>query len=76
MSQSKDSPVGAKPITRADIEAKLAEIGGELDETVSNSKQMAITAGAVAVAVVIAAVFLLGRRRGKKLRTIVEIRRV
>ena len=76
MSPSKDSPVGAKPITRADIEAKLAEIGGEVDETVSNSEQMAITAGAVAVAVVIAAVFLLGRRRGKKLRTIVEIRRV
>ena len=76
MSPSKDSPVGAKPITRADIEAKLAEIGGEVDETVSNSKQMAITAGAVAVAVVIAAVFLLGRRKGKKLRTIVEIRRV
>ncbi len=76
MSPSKDSPVGSKPITRADIEAKLAEIGGEVDETVSNSKQMVITAGAVAVAVVIAAVFLLGRRRGKKLRTIVEIRRV
>ncbi len=76
MSPSKDSPVGSKPITRADIEAKLAEIGGEVDETVSNSKQMVITAGAVAVAVVIAAVFLLGRRRGKKWRTIVEIRRV
>ena len=37
---------------------------------------MAITAGAVVVAVVIAAVFLFGRRKGKKLRTIVEIRRV
>ncbi len=76
MSPSKDSPVGAKPITRADIEAKLAEIGGELDETVSNSKQMVITAGAVAVAVVIAAVFLFGRRKGRKLSTIIEIRRV
>jgi len=76
VSPSKDSPVGSKPITRADIEAKLAEIGGEVDETVSNSKQMVMTAGAVAVAVVIAAVFLFGRRRGKKLRTIVEIRRV
>ena len=76
MSPSKDAPVGSKPITRADIEAKLAEIGGEVDETVSNSKQMAITAGAVAVAIVIAAVFLLGRRKGKKLRTIVVIRRV
>ena len=76
MSPSKDSPVGATPITRADIEAKLAEIGGEVNETVSSSKQMAITAGAVVVAVVIAAVFLFGRRKGKKLRTIVEIRRV
>ena len=66
----------AKPVTRSDIEAKLAEIGGEVDETVSNSKQMVMTAGAVAVAVVIAAVFLFGRRRGKRLRTIVEIRRV
>ena len=76
MSPSKTSPVGTKPITRADIEAKLAEIGGEVDETVSSSKQMVITAAAVAAAVVIAAVFLLGRRKGKKLRTIVEIRRV
>ncbi|MGZ4677053.1 MAG: hypothetical protein ACXVJ7_18090 [Acidimicrobiia bacterium] len=63
-------------ITKADIEAKLAEIGGEVDDQVASTKQLAITAGAVAVAVVLAAVFLLGRRRGKKLTTIVEIRRV
>ena len=63
-------------ITKADIEKKLAEIGGEVDEQVANTRQMAITAGAVAVAVVIAAVFLLGRRRGRKMTTIVEIRRV
>ena len=76
MSPSKDSPTGTKPITRADLEAKLAEIGGEVDDQVSNGKQIAITAGAVVVAVVIAAVFLLGRRRGRKLTTVVEIRRV
>ena len=65
-----------QPITKADIERKLAEIGGEVDDQVANTRQIAITAGAVAVAVVIAAVFLLGRRRGRKLTTIVEIRRV
>ena len=64
------------PITREDLEAKLREIGGEVDEHVTNTKHIAITAGAVVLAVVIAGVFLLGRRRGKKLTTIVEIRRV
>ena len=65
-----------KPITKADIQAKLAEIGGEVDEQVANTRQMAITAGAVILAVVVAGVFLLGRRRGRRLATIVEIRRV
>ena len=63
-------------ITKADIEAKLAEIGGEVDGQVANTKQLAITAGVVAVAFVLALTFVLGRRRGKKLTTIVEIRRV
>jgi hypothetical protein len=63
-------------ITKADIEAKLAEIGGEVDDQVASTKQLAITIGAVAVAVVLAGAFLLGRRRGKRLTTIVEIRRV
>ncbi len=65
-----------EPITRADIEAKLREIGGEVDDQVANTKQLAITVGAVVIAVVIAGVFLFGRRRGKRLTTIVEIRRV
>ncbi len=65
-----------KPITKADIQAKLAEIGGEVDEQVASTRQMAITAGAVVLAVVVAGVFLLGRRRGRRLATIVEIRRV
>ncbi|MBK5288837.1 MAG: hypothetical protein JJE46_10245 [Acidimicrobiia bacterium] len=63
-------------ISKADIEAKLAEIGGEVDEQIANSKQLAIAIGSVVVAVVLASFFLAGRRRGKKLSTIVEIRRV
>ena len=65
-----------EPITRADIEAKLREIGGEVDDQLANTKQLAITVGAVVIAVMIAGVFLFGRRRGKRLTTIVEIRRV
>lgn len=65
-----------RPITKADIEAKLAEIGGEVDEQVESTKRVAIMAGVAVVAVVLAGVFLLGRRRGKKLTTVVEIRRV
>ncbi len=65
-----------RPITKADIQAKLAEIGGEVDEQVANTKQLAITVGAVVVGIVLAGFFLAGRRRGKKLTTIVEIRRV
>jgi hypothetical protein len=68
-------PAG-RPITKADIEAKLAELGGEVDTQVADARHLAITAGVVTVAFVLAVAFVLGRRRGKKLATIVEIRRV
>jgi hypothetical protein len=65
-----------RPITRADIEAKLREIGGEVDDTVANTKQLVLAAGIALGVLVVASAFLLGRRRGKRLTTIVEIRRV
>ncbi len=63
-------------ITRADIEGKLREMRGEVEETAEAAKApiMAI-AGGVVVAVVIVA-FLLGKRRGRRRSTVVEIRRV
>jgi hypothetical protein len=63
-------------ITRADIEGKLREMRGDVEETAEAAKApiMAI-AGGVAVAVVILA-FLLGKRRGRRRSTVVEIRRV
>jgi hypothetical protein len=72
------SPDGNEPtpISKADIERKLKEIGGEVDDQVASTKHLAITVGAVAAAVVLAGIFLLGRRRGRRLTTIVEIRRV
>jgi hypothetical protein len=68
-------PAG-RPITKADIEAKIAEIGGEVEGQVQSTRHLAITAGVVTVAFVLAVTFVLGRRRGKRLTTIVEIRRV
>ena len=63
-------------ITRADIEGKLHEMRGEVEESAEAAKTpiMAI-AGGVAVAIVIVA-FLLGKRRGRRRSTVVEIRRV
>jgi hypothetical protein len=63
-------------ITRSDIESKLHEMRGEVEESAEAAKTpiMAI-AGGVAVAIVIVA-FLLGKRRGRRKSTVVEIRRV
>ena len=63
-------------ITRADIEAKLRDIRGEVQETAEAAKTPILAiAGGVAAAVVVLA-FLLGKRRGRRKSTVVEIRRV
>lgn len=63
-------------ITRADIEGRLRDMRGDVEETAEEAKTpiMAI-AGGVVVAVVLIA-FLLGKRRGRRRSTVVEIRRV
>ncbi|MBI2710752.1 MAG: hypothetical protein HYX34_13825 [Actinobacteria bacterium] len=63
-------------ITRDDIEAKFREIQGDIDETAESAKSMALAIGAAAAAVIVIGVFLLGRRRGRRKSTVVEIRRI
>jgi hypothetical protein len=63
-------------ITRDDIESKFRELQGDASETVDEAKGMAFTAAIAVGVVVIAAVFVLGRRRGRRKSTIVEIRRL
>ena len=65
-----------KPITQDDIEAKFRELQGEVDIVSDDVRSYAATVGAVVVVVVVVAAFWLGRRRGKKTKTIVEIRRL
>jgi hypothetical protein len=67
---------GNERITRDDIESKLREIRGEVAEVGSASKGYVLAAGVVALTAVLAGAYLLGRRRGKKRTTFVEVRRV
>ena len=63
-------------ITKADIEAKLSQLKGNVDTEVANVRGIAVTVGIAVATVVVLASFALGRRRGRRLATIVEIRRV
>jgi len=62
-------------VTRDEIEAKAMEIVGAVDETVDSAKDTAIIAGVV-VAVLIGVAFVVGRRRGARNKTMVEVYRV
>ena len=64
------------PISRADIEAKFRDIQGEVNTIETDAfDTLGLVIAAVAVTVVVLA-FVLGSRRGRKRRTVVEIRRV
>ncbi len=63
-------------ITRDDLEAKFRELKGETDETAASAQSYLLGAVVVVGAIVLLGVFTLGRRKGKKRTTVVEIRRV
>jgi hypothetical protein len=64
------------PISRDDIEAKFRELQAEVDVVEDEARNYALVAAVVGVALVVTVAFVLGRRRGRKRGTIVEIRRV
>ena len=63
-------------IRRDDLEAKFRELQGDVQETADEAKSYVLAAAAVVVVGIAAVAFVLGRRRGRKRSTIVEIRRV
>jgi hypothetical protein len=65
-----------QPVTRQTIEAKLREIRGEVDTAARSAKPLVVAVGVAAAVLVVGAAYLLGRRKGKKRTTLVEIRRV
>jgi hypothetical protein len=68
--------VSEPAVNRSDIEAKLQEIKGGVEETATAAKPAVATIAVVAVVAVVGLAYLLGRRKGKKRSTVVEIRRV
>jgi hypothetical protein len=65
-----------RPIGRGDLEAKLRELQGGVNDTRDSMLATAITVGAVVAVGVVAVAFLFGRRRGRKRTTVVEVRRI
>jgi hypothetical protein len=65
-----------EPITRDDIESKLRQIRGEVEDVGNASKGYVVVAGVLGLTAIVAGAYLLGRRRGKKRTTVVEVRRV
>jgi hypothetical protein len=65
-----------QPITKGDLESKLRELQGEVDETKESAQSTLVTVAAVVAVLVIAIAFLAGRRKGKKRTTVVEVRRI
>jgi hypothetical protein len=64
-----------KRITPDDLEAKFRELSGDVDQVNADARSVAATAAAVGLVVVVAVAFWLGRRRGKRSATVIEIRR-
>ena len=63
-------------ITRDDIEAKLREMSGELDDTVEAAKPRLVAGAVAGVLLAVLVAYLLGRRRGRARSAVVEIRKV
>jgi hypothetical protein len=65
-----------RPIERRDLEAKFRELQGDVEETAQAATSTLVTVGVVVAVGVVAVAFLLGRRKGRRRSTIVEVRRI
>jgi hypothetical protein len=65
-----------RKITRDDIESKLKELQGEVTQKAEAAKMPAIAIAVGVVVLSIAVAYTLGRRKGKRRQTVLEIRRL
>lgn len=63
-------------ITRDDIEAKLRELRGEVEEGVEVARGVGTVVAVAGVVVLVVAAYWMGRRRGRRRQTVLEIRRI
>jgi hypothetical protein len=62
-------------VSRDDIERKAQQLVGAVEDTTESVKNTAVLV-AVAVGIVVAAAFIIGRRRGGRNKTVVEVYKV
>ena len=67
---------GHKPITRDDLEAKLRDITGDVSSTVETARGIGVAVAVGAGVLFVVSAYWLGRRKGRKRRTVLEIRRI
>ena len=65
-----------RPIDRDDLEAKFRELQGDVEETAQAATSKLLTVGVVVAVSVVAVAFLIGRRKGRRRTTLVEVRRI
>ena len=73
------TPTGSSPdgrITRADIESKLRQLQGDVETGVESGREIGKIAAIGGAVLGVFIIYFLGRRHGRKKRTIVEIKRV
>lgn len=63
-------------VSREDLEAKFGQLKNELENAAGAARSTATKVGVVAAVVLLILAFVLGSRRGKAGRTIVEVRRL
>jgi hypothetical protein len=63
-------------ITRDEIEAKFRELTGEITDEAESKRSQAVTVALAVVVAMVAVVFLIGRRNGRRRSAIVEVRRI
>ncbi len=77
MSPTKEATRSAgERVTLGDIEQQLRSLGGSAQAIVTESKTTALATAVGGGVLALASVYLLGRRRGRKRSTVLEIRRV
>jgi hypothetical protein len=68
-------PTSEARITKEDLESKFQSLQDDLQGRASDKRQSIMAAAAILGGVIVLIAYLLGRRGGRKRRSVVEIRR-
>jgi len=63
-------------ISPRDLESKFRQLQGDIESVGDEAKSYVMVVGAVVAVAVVGVAFFLGRRKGKKRTTVVEVRRI